>query len=334
MVEPAFRTHHRLTWAGRAQGLRLPQGLWLQRCGLPLQEAGVRGLGLFSGLHVSEGTCRHSPRGVVRRCPAQCAPPRGRPPARSPHSPEPGGMGRVSARRGQKPRGGGQPLRGSVRAPQVVTCDPHLCINPNPCTSSNAWGPLRRSLCRPHSPPPPGFRSQPPARPRRSTRASSGQGPRGLQAHSWGLPRAQCTSTAPEGKHLWGLCTAGACSQDPSSRKPPRTGSEVWEPAEGGEQAVTRLEGLMGHRWAHRCWQWRRAGPGHSSLRTPVGPLWSLIRPTHLCPPAGLQIPALHMRAHRSQRPQDTSELELQKEAAVEARLPGLGSDHTEPAPG
>lgn len=65
-AQPATSTA-RLTWTGRARGLGL------QGCGLSLREAGVRGLGLFSGLHVSEGTCRHSPRGVVRRCPPQPA---------------------------------------------------------------------------------------------------------------------------------------------------------------------------------------------------------------------------------------------------------------------
>lgn len=58
----------RLTWTGRAQGLGLLLSLGLRCCSLRLWEADVCGLSLLSSLHVSEGTCRHSPREIVRLC--------------------------------------------------------------------------------------------------------------------------------------------------------------------------------------------------------------------------------------------------------------------------
>lgn len=64
---PAIPTAQ-LTCNRRAWWIVLCLGLGLGRCCLRLWEADACGLGLFSRLHVSKGTCTHSPRGIMRCC--------------------------------------------------------------------------------------------------------------------------------------------------------------------------------------------------------------------------------------------------------------------------
>ena len=155
----------RLTWTGRACGLRL------QRCGLPLWEADVCGLGLFFGLHVSEGTCGHSPRGVVRRCPSYGAPTTG--PLTLPVPARPRGLvqrgpGRVSAPHVVRGPEGEATSRASPRdartlplyPPQAPHQFPHLGVT---------WPPAARGC----PPGPPGETSPQPLHGRPHTRAPS-----------------------------------------------------------------------------------------------------------------------------------------------------------------
>ena len=155
----------RLTWTGRACGLRL------QRCGLPLWEADVCGLGLFFGLHVSEGPCGHSPRGVVRRCPSYGAPTTG--PLTLPVPARPRGLvqrgpGRVSAPHVVRGPEGEATSRASPRdartlplyPPQAPHQFPHLGVT---------WPPAARGC----PPGPPGETSPQPLHGRPHTRAPS-----------------------------------------------------------------------------------------------------------------------------------------------------------------
>lgn len=50
-----------LTFSGWAWGILYGWGL--RGCGLLLHGAAVHGLGFFSGLHISEGTCGHESQG-------------------------------------------------------------------------------------------------------------------------------------------------------------------------------------------------------------------------------------------------------------------------------
>lgn len=119
-----------LTWTGRACGLGL------QRCGLPFWKAGVRSLGLFFGLHISEGTCGHSPRGVVRHCPSQCTHHRPPDPVRTGAAPGAGAAGTrrsLSPSHSQRPRGGGHEQgvpQGCAYPTPVPTPSPALVPTP------------------------------------------------------------------------------------------------------------------------------------------------------------------------------------------------------------
>lgn len=144
-----------LTWTGRAQGLGLSRGLGLRCSGLPLWAAGVHGLSLFRSFHVSKGTCRHSPKGIVRLCGAT-APGLQTPPGRGPWALPP------------------HRARGRERRPQDL-CTSHPCITPLPATVSMPGVTLASHLHLPSS-----ATSQP----------TDPSGQEGGPGPSWGLPSA------------------------------------------------------------------------------------------------------------------------------------------------